>query len=63
LLTDQARRHPGIDKTARVLGFARTLHASQHIGRRFRHLLGAQFPVRHGGNFDLDVDPVEQEGR
>ena len=34
--------------------------AHPHIFRRFRQFTGPQLLIRHGGDFDLDVDTVEQ---
>jgi hypothetical protein len=60
LFADQPHRHPGIYKTTRLLYGASLLHALANVGRRFARAIAAQLLVWNRGNFDVNVDTVEQ---
>ena len=59
LLTDQSRWHARIGATADALNVPRSVYALAHVGGSLRHFARAQFFVRNGGHFDLDIDAVD----
>ena len=66
VFADQLGRHLGIGVStffaavALDLDFASADHAAAHAGGTFGFHVAAQFFVLHGGDFDVDVDAVEQ---
>ena len=60
LCADQANGHARIGVSSRLPGGADAFHPRADLGRALARRCSAEFLVRHGGDFHVNVDAVEQ---
>jgi hypothetical protein len=59
-IAEVARGHARVVEAAAVLHRTRAIHADANLGGGFGGAAAAQFLERDGGDFDVDIDAVEQ---
>jgi hypothetical protein len=57
------QRAPAAPQTARAVARGRTVDSLTYRFARLTGTIARQFFVRHGGNFDVNVNPVQQRPR